>query len=242
VNNDNSINTIDVVAIQRFFLGSSTGIANVGKYSFIPVSRTYSVMVSNQTGQNYDSLIFGDVAAPFTARPDSQSQDAIADSTAWNEIPSTVASVALPNIVVDPSVTEFTAKVVTSVIDPRSNLIGFQGDLTFDSTALAFDSPPVQPAGLTSDSWNVSADMLPGTGPIRTLRVSAFSLDFAPLSGSGTLFELRMTRLNKAGQITQLFWAPPPDHFIFIDADLNTERPVYTGPGSVSSDGSPGRR
>src|SRR5207237_6716850 len=65
VNGDTSINTIDVVAIQRFFLGSSTGIANVGKYQFTPASRSYPGVVSNQTGQNYDTLVFGDVASPF---------------------------------------------------------------------------------------------------------------------------------------------------------------------------------
>ena len=65
VNGDTSINTVDVVAIQRFFLGLSTGIANVGKYKFNPASRAYPGPASNQTGQNYDTLVFGDVASPF---------------------------------------------------------------------------------------------------------------------------------------------------------------------------------
>jgi hypothetical protein len=65
VNGDSAVNTIDVVAIQRFFLGSSTGIANVGKYQFIPASRNYPGVVSDQTGQNYDTLVFGDVTSPF---------------------------------------------------------------------------------------------------------------------------------------------------------------------------------
>ena len=65
VNGDASVNTVDVIAIQRFFLGLSTGIANVGKYKFAPASRTYTGVGSDQTGQNYDTLIFGDVASPF---------------------------------------------------------------------------------------------------------------------------------------------------------------------------------
>ena len=239
VNGDNFINTIDIVAIQRFFLGAPTGIANVGKYYFMPTTRTYSGIETNQTEQNYDGVVFGDVVAPFSTGAVNASPIAAEYET---EIVPTVAVVALPNIAVDSSINEFNAEVVTSTIDPRSNLIGFQGDLTFDSTALAFDSPPVEAAGLTSHNWNVSGNVLPGVGPIRTLRVSAFSLDFVPLAGAGTLFELRITRLNKAGQITQLLWAPPPDHFIFIDADLNTERPVYTAPGSVSPDRSSGQR
>ena len=65
VNGDGVINTVDVIAIQRFFLGLSTGIANVGKYHFIPANRTYPGVVSDQTAQNYDTLIFGDVASHF---------------------------------------------------------------------------------------------------------------------------------------------------------------------------------
>ena len=74
VNGDSSVNTVDVIAIQRFFLGLSTGIANTGRYQFIPVNRTYTGIVSNQTAQNYDTLVFGDVAAPFVERVDSTSQ------------------------------------------------------------------------------------------------------------------------------------------------------------------------
>ena len=65
VNGDSAVNTIDVTAMQRFFLGASIGIANVGKYSFVPTSRSYVGVVVDQTSQDYDALIFGDVALPF---------------------------------------------------------------------------------------------------------------------------------------------------------------------------------
>ena len=65
VNGNGVINTVDVIAIQRFFLGLSTGIANVGKYQFIPANRTYPGVITDQTGQNYDTLVFGDVASHF---------------------------------------------------------------------------------------------------------------------------------------------------------------------------------
>jgi hypothetical protein len=65
VNASGTIDTVDVIATQRFFLGLSTGIANTGKYQFSPANRTYTGLVTNQTGQNYDALIFGDVASPF---------------------------------------------------------------------------------------------------------------------------------------------------------------------------------
>ena len=65
VNGVGGINTLDVIATQRFFLGQVTGTANVGKYQFNPVNRTYPLVVTDQTAQNYDALIFGDVASPF---------------------------------------------------------------------------------------------------------------------------------------------------------------------------------
>jgi len=65
VNGINGVDTVDVIAIQRFFLSLSTGIANVGKYQFNPTNRTYTHPSSNQTNQNYDTLVLGDVVMPF---------------------------------------------------------------------------------------------------------------------------------------------------------------------------------
>src|SRR5207249_4109397 len=107
---------------------------------------------------------------------------------------------------------------------------------TFDERMVTFQSEPVQNAGLTGGNWNVSGNVLPGPGPIRTLRISAYSLDFVPLSGSGTLFELRMTKVSNA-QGTQLIWAGPADEFIFIDADLKTRKPGYAASGRVTLSG-----
>jgi hypothetical protein len=144
VNGDAAINTVDVIAIQRFFLGSSTGIANVGKYQFSPSNRTYPGVVTDQTDQNYDTLVFGDVASPFAERPDGPSQSAAGDGTSAGEVPATVAAVALPEVAVDQlrspksfrdqvlsrvqSKSNFIAAVRSSAIDAKNNLVGFQGD------------------------------------------------------------------------------------------------------------------
>ena len=142
--------------------------------------------------------------------------------------------VALPEVSVDPSKSNFIAAVRTSTIDAKNKLVGFQGDFTFDERVVTFQSQPVQKAGITGGNWNVSGNVLPGAGPIRTLRVSAYSNDFTPLSGSGTLFELRMASVSQAAQSTPLLWAAPPDQFIFIDADLKTQKPGNAAPGSVT--------
>jgi hypothetical protein len=164
-------------------------------------------------------------------------EDAAGDGTNAGEVPAaTVATVALPNAAIDQSKSNFIAAVRTSAIDAKNKLVGFQGDFTFDERVVTFQSEPVQKAGITAGDWNVSGNVLPGPGPIRTLRVSAYSLDFTPLLGSGTLFELKMLRVSKA-QSTPLLWATPPDGFIFIDADLHTQKPGNAAPGSVTASG-----
>jgi hypothetical protein len=227
VNGDALVNTSDVVAIQRFILGQSTGISNTGKYQFSPASRSYSGIASDQTGQNYDTLVFGDVATGFVHRPEGGGE-----GTTAGEVSVPVTTLSLPNVAIDASTAHFITAVETSAIDERNKLVGFQGDFTFDERVVTFQSEPVQKAGITGGNWNVSGNVLPGTGPIRTLRISAFSNDFTPLSGSGTLFELKMTKVSQGAQSTQLLWATPPD-FIFIDTDLNTHKPGYAASGSV---------
>jgi hypothetical protein len=115
-------------------------------------------------------------------------------------------------------------------------LIAFQGDFTFDETVVTFQAVPIIRAALTAANWNVSANVLPGDGPIRTLRISAFSTDFTPLSGSGPLFYLNLIRVSDApGANSALTWASEPDNsFVFIDADLGTNRPLNIPVGSVT--------
>ena len=76
VNGDTAVNTFDVIAIQRFYLGLTTGIDNVGKYQFTPENRAYPVVVSDQTDQSYNTLVFGDTAAPFVEPLDGALQTA----------------------------------------------------------------------------------------------------------------------------------------------------------------------
>jgi hypothetical protein len=133
-----------------------------------------------------------------------------------------------------PASTVYIKPVTTTLIDSTTtggaNLVGFQGDFTFDSSIVGFGTPPVQRAGLTSNAnWNISIGILP-TPPtgIRTARLSAFMSAFVPLEGSGTLFELRMRRVsNTPGASTALTWAPQSsgNQFIFIDDNLLSYMP-----------------
>src|SRR5205814_1204544 len=107
-------------------------------------------------GENYDALIFGDVAPNFVHRPESPSQDTA------GEVPATVTAVTLPEVGIAQSMTHFIAPVRTTAIDAENKLVGFQGDFTFDERAITFQNPPVQKAGLTDGNWNVSGNVLAG--------------------------------------------------------------------------------
>ena len=145
-------------------------------------------------------------------------------------------TVSLPIDTMDlsvPATTVLIKPVTTTLIDSTTtggaNLVGFQGDFTFDSAIVGFATPGVQAAGLTSDAdWNISFGILPGSGTLKIGRLSAISSDFTPLNGSGTLFELRMRRVsNTPGAMTPLTWRPVESgsQFIFIDDNLLSYTP-----------------
>jgi len=64
VNGDGQVTTTDVVAVERFFLGYTSGTGNVGKYQFSPSAFVYPNLGSDQANI-FHGLIFGDVASPF---------------------------------------------------------------------------------------------------------------------------------------------------------------------------------
>jgi hypothetical protein len=200
----------------------------------------YFASIGGQT-RNYIARLDATTGLARSVNPNvSDDGDSIAlqgDGTSAGEVPATVAAVALPEVAVDQAKSNFIAAVRTTVIDAENKLVGFQGDFTFDERVVTFQSEPVQKAGLTGGNWNVSGNILDGPGPIRTLRISAFSNDFTPLSGSGTLFELNMIRMSNGAQGTPLIWAAPPEDFIFIDADLNAQKPGNAAAGSVTTSG-----
>ena len=211
------ITTGDVIAAQRFFLLFTNGIGNVGRYSFSPANRQYTPLSGAQTAQNYDAVVFGDVATPFAnPRPGGPGGDAPSLTV--------YANITMPDL------SSNQTAVRASGIDASSNLVGFQADFTYDERVVSFTDPdqPVAPAGLTA-TWNVSGHVLPGAGPIKTVRVSAYSNDFQPLAGSGTLFELKMNHVSQTSRGAALNWAPAPNQFLFIDADLNELTPVARG-------------
>src|SRR5438552_6018948 len=62
-------------------------------------------------------------------------------------------SVPLSAVIIEP----VTTTLIDSTTTGGANLVGFQGDFTFDSAIVGFATPGLQSAGLTSDAnWNRS--------------------------------------------------------------------------------------
>src|ERR1051325_7886218 len=133
-------------------------------------------------------------ASTCIASPQAGFYPPLPDGTGTGTVPG--ITVALPvDVTGVPVGTNFIEPVTTTLIDSTTtsgnNYVGFQGDFVYDSAVINFalsggNAPPVQRAGLTSDSnWNVSAGILAGPGPtpgtLKTLRISAFSSNFTPL-------------------------------------------------------------
>lgn len=229
VNTDNSINTIDVVAIQRFYLGVPTGLASVGKHKFIPDDREYNDIVEDQIDQDFDTIVIGDVTKPFIQSTAQTSRNATAKMAA-----STVDTLSLPNISISPKSRNLVIPIKVSYVGSKSKIVGFQGDFTFDSSLITFDSMPVQKAGLTAGNWTVAGNVISSRGNLKTLRISAFANDLKPLISSGTLFELRVNQAKKSNKIAQLIWKASPDNFVFIDTETNKQEPSALNTGSLN--------
>ena len=226
---------IRILRISAFANDGNTPLAGTGalfNLNVIRVSTTPGASTALTWMESPDDMIFFDTNLDLH-RPGSSLPGNILISWA------TVDAISLPKVSLDPSVTNFTQPVTASLISPAANLIGFQGDFTFDSTIVNFQNTPVSGAGMTGSNWNVSGNVLPGAGPIRTLRVSAFAMDgFSPLSGSGIVYNLNMMLVTKTpGANTALNWAVVPDNFLFFDTDLNIHQPINTPPGNISIGG-----
>ncbi len=248
-NGDSFVDTADVLPIRRFAAGLTTSLANVGQWRFNPTNRTYISIISDQLNQDYDALVIGDTNGDLTPSSPTTSPKASAPTSESVSplTPEVVATVSLPSASVStPTVTTFTLPVTTSNIPASDNLVGFQGDFTFDPTVVDFQAIAASTAGLTAGAgmWSVIGTPCP-TGSVcnsttKTLRINGDSNTTAPLSGSGVLFNLNFVRVSGTeGASTPLTWRALPNDFRFFDITFTRRAPTNTPPGSITIGAAP---
>ena len=235
VNGDTGVTTVDVVAIQRFFLGFATGIANVGKYNFSPASRSYPAISGNQIAQNYDALVFGDVARRlFIVR---RARHKMRQVTArvmqflrrWRRYRCRKSRPISPGQTLSLAVT-------TTAIDGKNQLVGFQGDFTFDERVVHVRERAGQKGGTDRRQLECLRQCSERTGTDPDAADLGLLDRLHSAVRAGTLFELRMRTVSDSALRTPhsafpLLWAAPPNQFIFIDANLQTQTPGEAAAG-----------
>ena len=159
------------------------------------------------------------------SEPPNQTLAAVAHDLTGNESVSsvgvTVLRVSLPIGSLSTSVSTSTVvlkPVTTTFIDESLQYTQFESYFSFDSSIITFAFPYAQTTELTSTGWALTTGLSGTAGGIRTLYIHGTSNDQTPLSGSGTLFNLRMRRVSGTpGAATPLTWLASPNDFEFSD-------------------------
>ena len=156
------------------------------------------------------------------------------DDLVSNEVPSTVAAIALPEVAVDQSRSSFIAAVRTSAIAATSNLVGFQGDFTFDERVVTFAERAGAKRGSPAATGTCRGTFCRERDRSGRCAYRPSRMTSRRSQGRGRCSNLKMIKVGQGAQGTPLIWAAPPDQFIFIDADLNTQKAGNAAPGSAT--------
>ncbi len=164
---------------------------NAGTWRFIPASRTYANVETNQTNQDYTAILMGDVSGNWTAPQsfaEKEPEFVLADAVPVS-LPSINASSNSP-LTIPVSVGDLTGRSVQA----------YQFDLTYDASVLQPQTEPTEIIGTLSNGLSVAVNM---TTPGR-LRVAVYGTRV--LEGEGTLLNLRFNVIGQTGASTALNW------------------------------------
>lgn len=189
--NNGELSSFDAALIAQYVVGINNAASIAGTWKFVPPTRTYSNLSNNQTNQNFDAVLVGDVSGNWSA-----------GATAFDELartssPSQQVSISLPNL----SATTGTSVTVPVTVGDLTGkgVIAYDFDLVFDQSVLQAASTPYDAANTLSSALTITANPQPGR-----LRVSAFGTQ--SLAGAGTLLNLKFNVLGAGGTSSALTW------------------------------------
>ncbi len=192
------VTSFDAALIARFTV-SLPGSGSAGNWIFDPVSRPYSNVNDNQTGQDYIALLMGDVTGNYL------------DPSATRPAPVRGGGKGTQVIVGDGSGSPKSAITVpVSVADTTGKgIVAYQFDLTFDPKVIEPQAIPVEIVGTISDKMIVTANKeTPGL-----LKVVVFGA--LPLESKGLLLNLKFTAVGDEGSTSPLTL----ENFMFNEGD-----------------------
>ncbi len=196
--NDGSLSSFDASLIARYVAGlPNTG--GVGTWEFVPPSYSFSALSSDQTNQNFNAVLIGDVSGNWTPSSNNLLTEAAALSRQTRSTPAAAeVMVSLPetsglsgaNVTLPITVGDLTGQGV----------VAYDFELAFDPNVLQFQSPPIEAVGTLSSAMTIT----PNTSTPGRLQVSAFSTN--ALTGAGALLNLKFTVVGAPGTSTALAW------------------------------------
>ncbi len=195
--NNGSLGGQDIGFLRRFVAQlSTTGIT--GSWKFSPASRSYPSLVSNQTNQDYDALLIGDVDGNWTpAAPDPASFQKSQAPSATN------LALSLPSVVAPPGSTDVSIPVmVNGTLTNGDFVLGYTIEISFDPSVLVPHSPSFNTTGTVSSTGVVTEN----TGVSGRLRLVVDFQNPLIFTGQQTLIILRFDVVGTQGQMSGLNW------------------------------------
>ena len=198
---DGKVGSFDASLIAQAAVGmANTGI--VGTWKFVPPNRSYASLSGNQTNQNFEAILVGDVSGNWVPAASALPQ-AFAPANRAIELTETETPASDGHVTA--SLGQISSATGSSVTIPVSvgELTGrkvFAYDLTlnYDPSVLLWQG--AEASGTLSESLNVTVNAAtPGK-----LLISAFGI--SPLTGVGTLLNLNFKVIGASGASSALGW------------------------------------
>ncbi len=195
------ITSFDAAFIAQFVVGITNPDNKTGTWKFLPPTRAYSTLNGNQTAQNFDAVLLGELTGNWTP---GGGNALLTGQSLINQRALSPAQVAISL----PQVSASTGSSVTIPITVGDltgrNFLSFDFDLTYDASVLQAQPQPTDSTDTLARNLTITANATPGR-----LRVSGFGAQ--AMTGAGTLLKLRFNVTGAAGTGTALTW----QRFIF---------------------------
>lgn len=216
-----------------------------GTWKFIPPSRSYLNVQTNQTNQDYSAILLGEVTGnwnPGGPLRQSSDQSGKEDQTLKGERPDAVVSVSLPANQFATQNTDFDIDLTVSNTTGES-IFGYEFDLYYNPSVILPQAIPCESALTLSAGRSVTCNpVTPGR-----LRVVVFSTSGVPISGAGTLLRLKFNAIGASTTTSFLRFQnspTPPDTFMFnegLPQDATTDGQVTISSPSAATSSISGR-
>jgi len=202
------ITTTDVTHILNFLASNPPVASNhTGEWRFNPTNHSYVSIITDQTNQNFDAMLLGEVSGNWTpAGPSIDGEKLGGSITPSATIQSPLVpcgappiAVTLPTASAGVNLTNFTLPILIGDTTGES-VTGYRFTFTFDPAVVGLQATPTDATGTLSSGMSIQTNSsTPGTLIIVAAQAS-------PLTGSGTLLKVNFTRVGAQGATTTLTW------------------------------------